>query len=378
MRIDAVRTRDIGGRTFPAIGQGGMAVGGRFSPDHSRDDEQIAALRYGLECGMTFIDTAEIYGDGHSEELIGRAIAGVRDRVFLGSKVSPEHLRATDLIHACERSLARLGTDHLDLYQIHWPNPAVAVAESLDALERLARDGKVLHIGVSNFSLAEVREAEALLCSHRLFSVQVEYNLCERGPERDLIPYCAERGLLVIAYSPLDQGRVAGSAPIRRVLAEVARECGRTPSQVALNFLANQGPVIPIPKALGRAHIEQNAAACDFTLSPALRARIDEECWLEAMAIPWETIRPALDMSGEHTVYRTLAEARANPKGLSPAPEMLAGDIRKDDRIKPIRVVALEEPAGNYSYDLVEGRLRFWAWVIAFDGQRAVPALVRN
>jgi aryl-alcohol dehydrogenase-like predicted oxidoreductase len=375
MRATPLRVQ---GENLPAIGQGAGGITRRSAQDPCRDDLRIGAIRLGLEAGMRFIDTAEVYADGHSERLVERAVRECRDQVFLASKVAPEHLRAGDLARACEGSLVRLGTDRLDLYQIHWPNPAVPLEESLGAMAELRAQGKIRHIGVCNFSLDEVRAVRRILGATPLFSVQTEYNLCERGPERDLLPYCAQEDLLLIAYSPLDQGRVAGSAPIRAALAEVAGAAGRAASQVALQFLASRGPVLPIPQASGAEHIRLNAEACDWTLAPAELAWLDERCRLPVEAIPWERIRPARDHSGEHQVYQSVAEALANPGGLTPAPAELALAIRLDDRIKPCRVTRLPEPDGAYLFDLVEGRLRFWAWVIAFEGARPVPVLVRS
>lgn len=368
----------IRGNEMPAVGQGCMGVGGWFAVDATRDAEQIAALRYGIELGMTFIDTAEVYGAGHSEELIGRAVAGIRAQVFLASKVSPTHLASPDLFNACEGTLARLGTDYLDLYQIHWSNPAVPLEETLGAMVQLVERGKVLHVGVSNFSLSEVREVRRLLGSTPLFSVQSEYNLFERGPEESLIPYCEGNNILFIAYSPLDQGHVVWSASVRNRLVEIAATVGLTPAQVALNFLASRGPVLPIPKAMRESHIRENATACDFELSGDLCAVIDRECRVPALHVPWTAIRPARDVSGGRAVYTTLEEARVNPAGHAPSPLKLAEDIRSDDRIKPVRVTPIADASGEYRYDLVEGRLRFWAWVLAFEGRREVPVMVRD
>lgn len=369
---------EIAGERLSGIGQGCMGVGGRFAADRSRDAEQVAALRLGIELGMTFIDTAEGYGAGHSEELVAEAVRGMRERVFLASKVSPDHLTARELRSACEESLRRLGTDRLDLYQVHWPNPAVPLEETLGELARLREQGKIRHIGVSNFSLQELKRTRSLLGSTPLFSLQSEYNLFERSPEAEIIPWCAEEGVLFIAYSPLDQGRVAGNREVRTRLCALAGETGCTPSQLALAFLRARGPVLPIPKALGERHIKENASAATLEIGPELRQRMDRECRVQLLQVPWREIRPARDGSGDHTVYQSVEEARANPAGHSPSPLELAAEIQKDDRIKPIRVVPVAEEEKAFRFDLAEGRLRFWAWVLAFDGEREVPVLVRD
>lgn len=360
------------------IGQGCMGVGGRFSPDTSCDKEQIRALQLGIDLGMSFIDTAEVYGAGHSEELVGRAIEGRREEVFVASKVSPEHLAPADLIAACEGSLRRMGVEYLDLYQIHWPNPIVPIEETLRAMVRLREQGKIRHLGLSNFSLSEIRKIQDILCSVPLFSIQTEYNLFERGAEERIIPWCNQNGVLFIAYSPLDQGRVVGNAVVRDRLTMIASRLNRTSSQVAINFLVSRGSVLAIPKAVCSDHIRENATACDFILPAMLLEEINKECLVTATLLPWRKIRPAVDVSGEHKVYTTIEEALANPAGHSPSPLELSKEIRRDDRIKPIKVTPIISDRLEYCYDLVEGRLRFWAWVLAFNGFRDVPVLIRD
>jgi len=373
-----LQPKQIGEEKIPAIGQGCMGIGGRFTIDRSRDAEQIAALKLGIDLGMTFIDTAEGYGGGHSEELVGEAVAGIREYVFLASKVSPNHLSVELLTLACEDSLRRLKTDRLDLYQVHWPNPAIPLEETLGGLLRLREQGKIRHIGVSNFSLPELRRTRSILGSTPLFSVQTEYNLFERGPEEGIIPWCAKEGVLFIAYSPLDQGRVVGSEAVRLRLVKLARDVGCTPSQLALAFLRSQGPVLPIPKALSEEHIRENAGASEIVLPSGIRSQMDAECRVEVKLVPWHHIRPAPDKTGDHAVYTTIEEARANLAGHSPSPQDLAMEIVRNDRIKPIRVTPISEGNGVFQYDLAEGRIRFWAWVLAFDGERDVPVLVRD
>jgi aryl-alcohol dehydrogenase-like predicted oxidoreductase len=369
---------DIGDVKVSAIGQGCMGIGGCFTTDRSRDSEQIAALVLGIDLGMTFIDTAEGYGGGHSEELVGEAVAGRRESVFLASKVSPEHLSADALTFACENSLRRLKTDRIDLYQIHWPNPVVPLEETLGGLVRLREQGKIRHIGVSNFSLQETLRARFILGSTPLFSVQTEYNLFERSPEEDIIPWCADEGVLFIAYSPLDQGRLVGIAAVRRNLAKFAQIIGCTQSQLVLAFLRSQGPVLPIPKALRDVHIRENAGASEVVLSADIKRQMDSECRIEMKLVPWRHIRPASDTSGDHVVYKSIEEARANFARHSPSPMDLAMEIVRNNDIKPIRVTPVLGGDGTFRYDLAEGRIRFWAWVLAFNGTRDVPVLVRD
>ncbi len=190
--------------TIPAIGMGTMGVGGYFGRDDSRDDHFVSVLEQGIDAGLILIDTAEAYGKGHSEELVGRAIKGKRQDLIVASKVSPDHLRHDEIIKAAEESLGRLQTDYIDLYQVHWPNPSIPIAETMEAMARLVQSGKIRYVGVSNYSLPELKEA--LTCIREIAAVQVEYNLFDRTIEEDILPFCKTHSISVLAYDPVMLG----------------------------------------------------------------------------------------------------------------------------------------------------------------------------
>lgn len=364
----------------PAIGQGSMGVGGRFEVDTTYDDEQINALRLGIGNDMTLLDTAEIYGGGHSEELIGRAIYGIRDKVFIATKFSPEHSEYDDVISSCEGSLRRLGISCIDLYQIHWPNPEVDISETMRALEHLADQGKIRYIGASNFSLSQLEEARKALKKHDIVSNQVEYNLFDRSIEKDVLPYCEKEGISIIAYSPLDQGKTS-DGEIKEVLDKLAEKYKATPSQIALNWLGTHKPVISIPKALTKAHIVENASALDFDIDEEDLRKIDKASSREDMFVSTENIHVSVDGEGARKVYQTAEEAVENRLGFCPSPMALAKYIQEhpDERIKPVRLTkSLDGGMEDNYYDLVEGRVRYWAWVLAFDGKRPIQARLRD
>ncbi|MEG3175073.1 aldo/keto reductase [Sphingomonas sp. RB3P16] len=253
------------GTTVPALGQGTWMMG----EDAARRDDEIAALREGIALGMTLIDTAEMYGDGASEEVVGAAIAGMRDDVFLVSKAYPQNASRARLRAACEASLARLGTDRLDLYLLHWRG-SVPFAETVAAMEALRDAGLIVRWGVSNLDTADMDElvaAGGAGCA----TDQILYNLTRRGPEHDLLPWLAEHRMPAMAYSPVEQGRLIGNAK----LASLAAEIGATPAQLALAWTMRRDGVIAIPKAGSVAHVRDNRAAADLTLDPAVLARID-------------------------------------------------------------------------------------------------------
>lgn len=224
----------------------------------------VGPLRRGLELGALFIDTAESYG---TEEVVGEAIRGMRDRVFLATKVSPEHFRYAQVLQAADASLRRLGVDAIDLYQLHCPNPFVPLAETLAAMEKLVESGKIRFIGVSNFSAAQLKKAQKALQKNRIVSNQVRYNLVDRSIEPGLLPYCRDNGVTVIAYSPLARrfSRVSDGDP-EGCLPRIARAAGKTPAQVAINWCLSREPVVAIPKGSSVSHVEENCGASDWRL----------------------------------------------------------------------------------------------------------------
>ena len=256
-------------RDVAVIGQGTWQI------EESSRAATVAALRRGLDLGMTHIDTAEMYGSGKSETIVGEAIAGRRDEVFLVSKVLPQNASRSGTVAACEKSLARLRTDRLDCYLLHWRGQ-YPLADTIAAFERLRRDGKILSWGVSNFDVADLEEAREIAGEGRLACNQVLYNLGERAIEHAVLPWCEERGIAVVAYSPFGrEGFPGASTPGGRVLAQIAAAHGATPRQVALRFLFRRPSVFVIPKTARADHAAENAGAGDLRLSDAEIARID-------------------------------------------------------------------------------------------------------
>ena len=254
------------GERVPALGQGTWHMG----EDRRRAADEAAAVRLGIELGMTLIDTAEMYGSGGSEEMIARAIEGVRDELFIVSKVYPHNASRSGVVAACERSLARLRTDRIDLYLLHWRG-SIPLAETLEGFEQLQRDGKIRHHGVSNFDRADMAEWVALKGGENVATDQVLYNLSRRGPEWDLVPWCREHGVAIMAYTPLGQGSLLRD----RTLAEIARRRDATPAQVALAWLLRQEGTIVIPKAARLEHVRENRGALDVVLTEEDLAALD-------------------------------------------------------------------------------------------------------
>lgn len=349
---------------LPAIGQG--------MGQYVWDDSQVEILRAGIDLGMNFIDTAEGYDNGHSEEIVGKAIKGIRDKVIIGTKFSPEHSAYDDVLKAAEGSLRRLQTDYIDLYQLHWMNPAVPWFDTRAALEKLVRDGKIRHIGVSNISL-RTYQGRMWLGDTDIISLQMEYNLFDRTIEDIILPFCERDEITVIAYSPLDQGRIADKMVRRHLLQLLGEKYDKTPAQIALRWLIDEPPVVVIPKTTNMEHLVENASAADFDLEEEDTKSIGYYR-TPLVYVPPNQILVSTQGQGNKAVYQTLEEAKENKLGSVPSPVELAESVREAEIIKPVRLI---HPWNYIGYKLVEGRIRYWAWVIAF-GNKPIPALVRK
>ena len=255
---------------------GTWGMGGEMRTDPSGDSEAVEALKLGLDLGMTLVDTAEMYGAGHSEEVVSKALEDWRKPVFVASKVSPSHFAHDDLLRSARKSLERLRLRQMDLYQLHWPNPQIPIAETMRAMEKLVRDGVVRYIGVSNFSVKQMKEAQTALSKEEIVSNQVEYSLVDRAVEEEILPYCQHQRITLIAYSPLGQGRIARAkgGPFN-VIDEIGSRLGKSRSQVALNWLLRHESVVVIPKAGDKQHVRENAGAGGWSLSAKDSRAID-------------------------------------------------------------------------------------------------------
>lgn len=257
------------GVKIPVLGMGTWGIGGYSDPVVGEEDSAIQALKLGLDLGMRFIDTAESYANGHSEEIVRQAVKSQRDEVFIATKVSREHLSYDGVLKACNNSLSRLGTHYIDLYQIHWPNPLIPIQETMKAMERLVQEGKVRLIGVSNFSVQQTREAQEVLSRNSLVSNQVRYSLVARSIETDLLSSAEREHITIIAYSPIAKGRIAQSdrGDQWQLLDRISSKYGKARPQVALNWLLAKKPVVAIPKAASLEHVKENAGATGWMLT---------------------------------------------------------------------------------------------------------------
>ena len=253
------------GRTDARVSSIGMGTWkiGNFKTGEERQ-RQVEALKKGIELGITLIDTAEMYSHGKSEEVVADAVKGIREDIFIASKVSPENLHHDDVIKACRASLQRLGTSYIDLYQVHWPNSKIPIRETMSAMETLVREGAVRFIGVSNFSVAETDEARDALAKEDVVSNQAEYSLTNPHAESEILPYCVKEKMTLIAYSPLARGQIAASVP-RALL----QKYSITPAQAMLSWVTRNDQVVAIPKAASIPHLEENASSVSVRFTSA-------------------------------------------------------------------------------------------------------------
>jgi diketogulonate reductase-like aldo/keto reductase len=275
------KTRLPSGEEVPVLGQGTWG----FGEHRENRQNEIDALRYGLDIGMTLIDTAEMYGDGAAEELIGEAIEGRREQAFIVDKVLPQNATRKRTVAACENSLRRLRTERIDLYLLHWRG-AAPLAETLAGFDDLLRAGKIRYWGVSNFDVPDMQEVARLGGGSALATDQVLYNLMRRGIEYDLMPWCEQRNIPIMAYSPLEQGRLMGDPELWRI----ADAHSATPAQIALAWVLRKEGLIAVPKASTSGHVKQNRTALDIHLTPDELAALDRAFPPPGHKVPLEMI----------------------------------------------------------------------------------------
>lgn len=261
-----MRYETIPNLTLPKIGFGTWKIGGSMSANHSLDAQSVAALHSALEMGYIHFDTAEMYGGGHSEELVGQAVRGSgkkREDIFITTKVMPSHLRYNEVLHACENSLRRLQMDYIDLYLIHWPQTGMNLEDTFRGLNKLVRDGKVKHLGVSNFNLKLLKQSQDLSESP-IITNQAPYSVSERSYVRNgVLEYCQQNNIFLTAYEPVDKGHLRSN----KTLETIARAHNATIFQIALAWLIAQERVITIPMSFNPQHIRENFESADIELT---------------------------------------------------------------------------------------------------------------
>lgn len=351
-----------------------IGLGTNFVFDTSKDEKKIIYLiQKAVDNKINFFDTAEVYHNGYSEILVGKALKKRRDKSIIATKFSPEHSSYREVLKAAEGSLRRLQSDYIDLYQIHWPNPIVPIEQTLKALEKLTKDGKVKYIGVCNFSLRQLNNTQKL-SRLPIVSLQTEYNLLERSAEQDLIPYSEKNKITNIAYTPLNSGNILKTKKYSKLFSNLSKKYNKTISQIILNYLISHPTVVAIPATTNIAHLKENVKSFEFRLKKSDIEQLLKIFTTKITNIDTAKIRVAT--FADHVAYQTAEEALANKLNFFPSPLMLSVDIQKGDFLKPVKVRKLQKKDGIFEYELLNGRIRYWAWVIAYAGKKPIPSII--
>jgi aryl-alcohol dehydrogenase-like predicted oxidoreductase len=368
-----MRYRKLGltGIEMPIIGQGTTGVGRACDNTFKNDKDRIAVLRNGIELGMNYIDTAELYGGGHAEEIVGKTIQGIREHVVIGSKFNPNNSDEKGIRQSLEGSLKRLNTDYIDLYQLHWPSPFIPMEETLSSLDRLLEEQKIRAIGLSNFSLNQLEYALEFLDAGKIAAIQVEYNLIERSIENDLLPFSIKNNISVLCYSLFSFG-ITHSKKGMEVLEEIALTNNCTIHQIVLAWAKVHDPVVLLVKSRQISNNRHNAAASEIDLTTEELSLINTICQTPICLVPVNEIE--LREGYYRWPYFSLESAKRNAYDLIPSPIELAENIKKWDIRKPVKLKRLS----NNKYVLVSDQIRFWAWQIAYGRDMPIPAYVYN
>jgi len=363
--------------TISAIGQGTIGAGGYIGTTHERISDRIAVIHAGIEEGITFLDTAEDYEDGHAEEVLGKALKGIRDKVFISNKFKPENNTFTGVMKAAEMSLKRLQTDWIDLYQIHWPNPQIPLSETLEGMLKLVEQGKVRFIGVSNLTYQQLREA-CKLSDDKIVSMQAEYSLSNRYIEKEILPYCVNKELTLIAYSPLSRCNWCFGKQEKTILDCMCEKYAVTTPQIFLNWIISHKNVVALTQTMSLAHIRENGQATQFILEEDDIEILSMAFFREPVLVPTKRIRILNEDADEtHRIYTTIEDAITNKMNVQPSPVIIAEELKQGSMLRPIELILSEDNSGYYDYDLTHGRMRYWAWIIAYGQEASIPAYIK-
>jgi len=364
---------------IPALIQGITGTGSHEDYNPAYVSNRLNVIQHGIDLGMTFLDTAEIYGGGVSEEIIGRVLKGQRDKVVIASKCYPQNNAQKDIASSLEGSLKRLQTDYIDLYQIHWPNPFVSLIDIIETLSNLVDQGKIRYIGFSNYSLSEFIEAQNMLPNKTIVSNQIEYNLLNRTIEDDFLPYSKSNKITLIAYSPLNQGRLFQGKNQKMLLHSLSQKYNKSISQIVLRWVIAHDTVVTSTRTRSIEHLQENAQALDFDLEKEDIQQIAKLAKTECNYVATDRIR--ICIKENCSVYTNANEALKNKLQLIPSPVAISKLLIERNTILPVRLVPTKDTTGEYdydidSYDINDNVKRYWGWIIAFGYNRNIPAYI--
>lgn len=369
------------GNSDVKISSVGLGLGGNFGKDG--DLKSTDLIKSAFTEGINFFDTAEIYLDGHSEELLGKAVHKIRDKVVISSKFSPNHSKKNEIIKALDGSLLRLKSEYVDIYHVHWPSLLAPLEETMLTLETQVKRGKIRFIGVSNFSLKKIKRTLKALNKQSfsankqsfsannmsLCSVQNEYNFSERGAEADVLPFCSKKNITFIAYNPLGSGFPVKNPEQAKLLMKFANRYGKTNAQIVLNWLISKQNVVAIPGTTSIKHLKENVNSAKFLMGKKDLALFDKTFKQKISFVSVSRIK----IYNDGKTYLSVEDAKKNIYSFVPSPWELAQEIKSGDFLKPIKLKKIDN---GHSYRLLGGKIRFWGWVIAYDHKKPIPAVV--
>ena len=323
-----------------------------------------------FDYGLNFIDTAPVYGDGRIEKLIGSCLRHKRKQFIIATKNMPSKNRYNELIGSANKSLLRLRTDYIDLYQIHWPNHKIEVEETVDALKHLIKEGKIRYASICNSNLNDLIKYKKLLKSN-LISIQNEYNLFERSYEKNLKTFINKNNMALIAYSPLSNGKLFNGKKEKEVLDFLEKKYQRSKSELILNWITNQSKnIIAIPSTLKIKNLVKNINSQNFQLNSFDKDLIDKYCRTKIQLINTNNI---IIKKSKKNLFSSFTDAIKNKKNLDPSPQDLAKELNKTNLLKPIKLEMIKR---KKKYILLDGNLRYWSWVISKGNSKKIPSLV--
>jgi len=348
-----------------AIGTSG--IGWNLGEDPDTDTMRVYAIECAIDNGINFIDTAEMYGGGYAESIVGKAIK--KSNVFVSTKVSPENLSYNSVISSVDNSLARLGLDCIDLYQIHFPNRNIRIQTTMEAMNKLLAVGKIKNVGVSNFTLNQLKEAR---CYCDIISIQNEYNFIDRQSD-DIISFCQANDMIFMAYHPLDQGKLLRNLD-EDIIAILTDRYGNSLNSLWLNFIASQKNVVAVFGSKSPSHIIDNIRSVDSLLP------LKDIEFINSIIFQHKMIDPLLvDVSSRgrmvKNIYTNLEDAMKNIYDLCPSPKDVADEIISGDYLNPVKV-AINKDTGRF--DLIDGMIFFWGWVIAYGWNEEIEVSIRK
>jgi len=358
-----------------ALGTTGTGTAERATRES--DDARIRLFRSAIEMGINIFDTAEIYGGGHSETLVGTAAAPCRESVFISTKCNPGNATADGIVRAVEGSLGRLGTDYIDLYQLHWPTPFIPFEESWSALARLLDTGKIRYVGVGNCSYDEFLTYQEL-SDGRITSVELPFNVAAPDAARPFLDWAEAAAGRIFAYSPLGQGRLGRAMAGAPVAAALMEAYGITENQLALAWIASHRMVVPVFKTGSTEHLRENLESMSIALRPEEAEALADACRLPLREVPLSGIR--IEQTDERPVYATCEEALENRLDWIPSPALLAERIRRGAHPPPLRLVRRDDGNGHDldRYDFQGEMKKYWAWRIVLGSEGTVPAYIHD